>query len=607
MILMTAGKCRHNAKEGIAMKKVIALILILAMTAGMSACAKKVSPDADSVKAETSEETQASQTEAAGETDAVKEEQAKTAESELPEEIKGYIHASVTEVTESRNLESDPYVKLIETAYPRITLSDEDAKKYPELVAAVNKENEAYKKDAEGQMEDHAAEAAENYELRMEDGTLDFFPNYEYNTSQKVARADSRVFSVYNEFYSWLGGVHGYYAYWGDNYDVADGRLLSITDVITDLDAYGRIVIEKLSAQYQDIDLELAKEKMENLAGGEEESLPFLIGYEGVTCFFNPYDIAAYASGAQIITVTFDEAPGVFNDKYVHTPEDYVTPLPQELTEWIDVDDDGITDPVYIVREWDSDSDGENNFCKWNLFCSDKQLRIQDDCYSMDSYLVKKGGQYYVYLFQLSDNDYMILRVIDLKTMNDAGSDPVNMCIAGGGYDYEELENGYKNRRTTMAFTDPDSFVMSTVIDALGTMAGLRTYHVDSNGFPVSDVDYYTTETGLVLQAKKDIACKLVDADENVLGDDSLKAGKYYQVIRTDDMNWIDLQEVDKALVHDEEHGDEDYSYRTIWEEDFRADMTKPVYRLEQKLDEYPRLIRNEDESELFDGIQYAG
>ena len=616
---MTGSKCRPKSKYKVKpkemhMKKTTAILLILCLMISVCACSNSTKGSSETAPAETSADAADTKQETAAEKETAENKQEETtavenAESEESSEIEysSIIHASIAENTETKT-DSETYVRLASVEYPEVILSEEDAERFPELEAGLKAQNEQYRTSAQNQLNELYGYAKEAYADYDRDSDMDFIA-FEDITHQSVARADEKVFSLYNDYFNFSGGVHGYYAYWGNNYDVETGKELEITDVITDIETYKNTVLEKLSAQYPELNLELAIDNLSNLGHEKEDegTLPFLLGYEGITCYFNPYAIGSYADGAQMITVMFNEAPEIFNEKYIQIPDSYVTPLPADTDVWIDINNDGVIEFVNIRQNYLEDYEEGNYACSWTLTCNGKDYKIKDYCYDQESYVVKNDGHYYAYVFQLSDNDYRILRVIDLETMSDNGEEPTNKSIAGGGFDYEDLKDGYRHSAIKPAFTDPKKFVMSTVVDALGTMSGIKTYYVGEKGLPECDLDYYTTDTTLVLEAKEEVECKLVDADEKELGEAKLTKRTYYQVIRTDNKTWVDIQEVEKSLVNDvtEDYGD--YSYRTITEENFEADMTKPIYRLETKLDEWPRLINGEEEENLFEGIRYAG
>lgn len=106
----------------------------------------------------------------------------------------------------------------------------------------------------------------------------------------------------------YTGGAHGMYSTECHNYSLRDGFELSLADLFSDkgLQKLDVLIREKIAAQYHattDDELTEAGFFPEYLAPTEN----FLLSPEGMTFYYNPYDIGCYALGEVIVTVSPDE------------------------------------------------------------------------------------------------------------------------------------------------------------------------------------------------------------------------------------------------------------------------------------------------------------
>lgn len=97
---------------------------------------------------------------------------------------------------------------------------------------------------------------------------------------------------------SYLGGAHGMYGTECHNYTLRDGYELSTADLFTDeqLQALNRLIRAKLCERYQarnDEELTAAGFFPEDIGSTEN----FRVTPEGLTFYYNPYDIGCYALG----------------------------------------------------------------------------------------------------------------------------------------------------------------------------------------------------------------------------------------------------------------------------------------------------------------------
>lgn len=493
---------------------------------------------------------------------------------------------------------SDTNASSARTQYVEISLDEETAAKYPELAKALS----TYSKNAAADGAERLDELRSSYEEMKEYGAASV-ENLQLSDvfAGTVLRADSNVVSIFLDYSSYWGGAHGMYGYSGANFDPRTGKELLFTDVVKDTERFFDLADEKLRDQYPDIYEYLTdvKEFASENDLNDMDMLPWSIDSEGVTVYFNPYTLGAYAMGAQILRIPFEEAPEIFEECYTEAPASYVIPLHESIPLFIDADGNGTKEALEILSEAD-----ESERYAWIVKCGNRSVTVDDYCYSMDGYLVRANDQYYLYIFEVSDNDYQLLATVDLKTMIYDPGRTVNAGLSVLSHDWNGTGNGYGTRQKEYGFSDPAHFELQARMDLLSTMGGSRQYHVGSDGYPASDDEWYRLNTETVLQAKQDVSCEQVDLDGAVITRTTLPKGTYVFFVRTDGREWVDVQEIDASVVIKEDYGDWNRIYT---EKAMQPDPEKPIYRIHIDASEYPHMINGIEEDQMFDGIMYAG
>ena len=218
---------------------------------------------------------------------------------------------------------------------PLIMLDEESAAAYPELSQALTNSINERRTTLYNTYEERIPLAEEFYPMLEA-----YFTEFETKEEAMIRRADSNVFSVLYYGSAYEGGAHGYYYCFGENYDTKTGELLNLDDVVIDLEALPVLVQEQLEqfwdpASFYD-DLDLAQHFKENL-----ENITWTLDYHGITFYFNPYEIAPYASGIQVVTVPFADHADMFAAEYVNGVKSYGIQLSMETPFYYDIDGDG--------------------------------------------------------------------------------------------------------------------------------------------------------------------------------------------------------------------------------------------------------------------------
>lgn len=356
----------------------------------------------------------------------------------------------------------------------------------------------------------------------------DFFGGFTYESAYTLQRADSLVLSLREDFSSYTGGVHGYYGVLGHNFDTATGRQLTLKDVLTDTKGLDQILAEKIRAKYA---FEPFPSLDEMLAEYDSEDYIWTLGYQGITFYFNPYEIAAYAAGLLTVTVWFDEMPELFRDEYTLLPEDgYAVGLPEYHDLDVDLDPaDGTTD---VLSVWGQEDEygAKHPVIRLN---GEELVDESWSAYYITPYLVSLGGEFYLMAEGSADNDYCTMYIYDLSTLT------LRESFSGTGFmHHRRPEAGDDGIFYTEVLTDPAMFTLGSKCDLLGTKTAWRSYTFSPGGVLLPLTDVYDLDKSL------DPIISTVPLDVTLLPQNTVEtvpAGTAFRFLRTDNETYVDL------------------------------------------------------------------
>lgn len=564
-------------KENMKLKKIKEIALIMTAMLLLGGCGQKNAETGESLPdKETRTETEDGSPTGTLPGDTLPEEtgedNGRTEEAVLP------LHLIKGEQSDSYYKDDDYSNKLVEMKYGVIALTGEDEKRYPELAQVLKKLSEENKNTILTDYENLKSQAEDDLKAAKEGGYEVYTP-YSTECSFYVNRADNRVLSLGKSGYDYWGGAHGTGYSTGCNYNARTGEELRIQDVVTDVDTFAGLIEAKVyeSGLTRD-DLFLDEEETLKdyiLKAAADHTLNWEITNEGVTVWFNPYEISYYAAGMPSGSVSFAGHPEVFSDYYAETARTYVYAI--EGLDVLDIDfgGDGKADELSVWASMDEYGTYEALKVSMNGVETSKDIWA----YSYDPYILHTAdGKNYLYVICGSDNDYRMLEVFDLNGSSAVYVGEVNNCglraqlLDASSYLYgEEL------------LTDPENFYLESRMEVLSTYSASRRYHVGADGMPVADEDFYQVDTSTyewreALTAKKDVPCVQVAEDGSVTADNAvIPAGTKLTLYRTDGSSLVDLKAGDT------------------------------LYRIEVDHSEWPYTINGIEEEEYFDGIMYAG
>lgn len=308
-------------------RKLTAIFVVGALTLSLAACGGNGDPvprDTDTAVEDADEPDRMTESApaAAEQPAAETEEVADTAEpvnSEAPQ-----LEARTTERSET----AEDGTLLLEAKLEVPVLTEASAGAYPALDKALTKEAEDWEKSFTEETDEYLTWATEEF---TENGAERFEDmNYSNYGSYWVARADQSIVSFFHSYDNYTGGAHGMYGATGETFDAKTGEKLMLSDVLTDLSKVQERVKEAILKEYGDEAEELFYDLDASLAVYDVSlteitvdpaqeygySYPYDWGLneEGIEFYFGPYELTAYAGGAQDVTIKYADYPDWFRE-----------------------------------------------------------------------------------------------------------------------------------------------------------------------------------------------------------------------------------------------------------------------------------------------------
>ena len=457
--------------------------------------------------------------------------------------------------------------------YNFITLSEEDAAKYPKLSEALARMNLKSEESFQENFKRLAEDAGYYREQMGPEQCAIMFPLFDKDYFS-VARADERVFSLRSDYSGYGGGAHGYYAAGGYNLDTATGKVLTWEDVFTDVNRIPGIVDglieDKYDTEHFFVDVE---QYLKGSLQQEEMTISWLIDYTGVTFYFNPYEIASYADGLITAKINFAEYPDLFNPYYTEVPAAYAAGEIQDSfnERYWDVNGDGRDEMIRAYVTASSDEEGAP-YDAITIGVNDYEQTLNVYRYVFDYYLIhNQDGRSYLYVESLMENDYSSVHLYELKIgevfQTDEYGGSLSSVVDNDGVNYREW-----------ILTDPSCFTMDVRTNLLSTISASNDVLISPEGKIVECSKEYYYQTDYKLTAKKAITGVKTDAagretDENV----TVNAGEKLAFYSTDLETYVTFRV-----------GDEFVRFYVNWEE-------------------WPQTVNGEDIEVLFDDLFFAG
>ena len=297
----------------------------------------------------------------------------------------------------------DSYETLMNGTYALVQLSEESKSVYPELSKSLDDFNKRQEDDFLKVYESYLTDAKSWYEeLEDKNNFSECYIKYGID----IVRADNAYLSIRVNEEDYMGGAHGAYGSGGYNYDSVSGKELVLKDIIPDIDTLRTVVKDKINEKYSEsVVLDSLDEAVpQYLTGEEDQGCSWFITPEGVDIYFGIYQLGAYASGTQTVSILYDENPELFVEDFRKQEDNYVEEINIGETVTSDINGDGKAEQFTIesvMNEYDwIDS------AKFTVNGNENSLQVYG--YEITPYLVRVGGNTYIYVEMVEENDYRV-------------------------------------------------------------------------------------------------------------------------------------------------------------------------------------------------------
>ncbi len=464
-----------------------------------------------------------------------------------------------------KNIEEwDENTVICNVAWNDLKLSEDDEKKFPNLKKTFDKLNADALKDAKALM----------YELEGAAEDLSGDENnpiyLEGRSKVYLQRADTKIISYLEDVFVHSGGVHPDYHYITSNFDPKTGEKLTLTDVMPSTRGLPDILESELNIKYDYLNFGV-NQLWTIFNEYSPEDYNWTLDYQGITFWFSPYDIAAYAAGPLSVKIYFDEEPYIFNEEYTKAPsENYAVMLPmrQRFDFDINTDDDK---KDYVEADMLPDQYGSYNMLSVTL--NGKTFTDEINyAYDFDVYLAHIGNKSYIYSDSFSDNDYHMFSTWDINDDIPRITEQLSGSQLGTEYIEEGVNEGTVYKQ---AFNNPEHFTLQTRFEILGTRGGTAVFKISkSHGKPEMTDDAYTFIYGHDVKTAIPLEAELLPDMEET----ELPAGTLLIPYKTDGKSYVDLKTENGGIV-----------------------------RLDIDVSDWPRMVNGIAEDECFEELLYAG
>lgn len=349
----------------------------------------------------------------------------------------------------------------------------------------------------------------EEYDGLTDEQKKDFYP-YSSVSRFYLTRNDCGLLSIKEYGYSYMGGAHGNYGYFGTTFDASTGDILKIEDILTDergfFDKATEYCIEKISAEYAD-DVFSGLEDSIRDKFSNTEYLPWYLNAAGINIVFNPYEIGPYAMGVVEVTLPYNEFGDYIDSKYTSNTNELVASIPKNE----DISDIlGIAPPAMVevvVNEYE--------LCDV-YYTNEEKTKIIESCsYYSDAYVIKR-----------KDGNVFLMVTVDHMS-DDYATYMYNIT------DGTIKEIGYLNDASVAGALNISNVQMNVALDVFGSYGGRMDYEINDAGEFVQSDELFQIRAYSDLVVVKDLPV-FVDGKETII-----EPGKKIKVIATNNIDKV--------------------------------------------------------------------
>lgn len=359
-----------------------------------------------------------------------------TAENEIIEEIT-VLSLNKEYISHYEWYEDHPTM-LVRSEYTDVTLDKSMEKKYPLLAKALTETSAMRKRAMEEEKDNFIVTATEEF---LNDSEA--FSTYVSTLDVQVRRADSVAVSIVEDYNSETDRAFNCL-----NYDTESGKLLALSDVVTDIAKLPAIVEKEVTSRIFQGDSDVETAIPDYFKNTPEEDITWVLEYNGITFYFEPGAVAPTNFGIQIATVTFAEHPDLFKEKYTAVPDAYVVSLPLSSPFFTDITGDKRADELTVSGNYDPDG---RYYYTLGINSENSNYEVDWFSYDLNPYYIKTAiGDSFLYVFSEeseTEDRQMILCVFSLKNGEIKQISETNTDVL------------YKGNNVFIVPTDPDMLI----------------------------------------------------------------------------------------------------------------------------------------------------
>ena len=418
---------------------------------------------------------------------------------------------------------------LCRVEFPVLTMDEQQAGLYG-VSASVDSLNARLASQAREEFNRLLNSARADIELNVENSG-----EYYSRTDAMLLRADSRALSVLLRTESCAGAALGTVSYSCANFDTVTGRELDIANVAADSTALSQAVMEQLKNDYPKLGFYGLEDSMEQYAQDSSRYV-WSLGYEGLSFYFAPYELADAEAGTLSVGLRFDDHPSLFSLYYNRRPYSYAIPLVEGKCHNCDVDMDGRADIISLLTE-----EEKGRISSLSIAVNSSSGSVNTGIESLESYYIYAGpGRNYLLINAHTENSYGYISVYRLER---GGPGLVGML-----YDTSLHAAAITAECPGIPLlTKPEKLLLGTKIELLGTLTGVKDYSIGSEGMPRSSDEYYRVYADTTLTVKTPFATAAIDplTGRGLNTAAKVESGTRMYYLRSDGASFVDMMSQD--------------------------------------------------------------
>jgi len=355
--------------------------------------------------------------------------------------------------------------------------------------------------------------------------------NYLNYTDAYIMRTDSRALSIIFRTENYTRGIYDALSFSCANFDAATGRELALSQVASDVGQLTAVLKEALEQKYPEVEFYDLETALQQYAQTPERCV-WALGYQGISFYFAPYELAPGEYGPITVGLRYDDYPQLFSLYHTHQPYSYVVPLIEGECLNYDLDRDGVSDQISLKpHEMKGRINGLDISVASNTFTINTVIE------SYDAYVIYAGlGRNYLFINAFNGTGYGYISVYRLER---SGASLVGMI-----YDTSLQAAGFTAECPGIPLlTQPENILLGSKIELLGTLTGVKNYSIGAGGMPESQEEYYRVYANTTLTAKTAFATAGIDpaTGRGLNTAAKVEPGTRLYYLRSDGRSFVDM------------------------------------------------------------------